>query len=713
MREDSVRIKVRLLLLLIPAIILALGLLCYFGVQSARTQAQRLAFSEAESIALEQSSLTLGKLQQAESAVMAFAAVALQMKEEGDPSRQALSGIAKGVLASSPDFFGAWLLWEPNAFDGRDAEFVGNAELGNAEGRANAYWLREQGGFTYDGSDDYDHEHYYTLPKQKRRLTVIPPYRDMDTKEKVLMTSLAMPLVKGGAVLGVAGIDIELEFLHGIIKGITPHQTGYAMLLSDRGAIIADPRELKEADKGKEVLADGEVVRNIAEGKVFSRTEISIMNGEKVFGFYIPVRMRSFEKPWYFMVALPVDKIMAESRRILALQLGVSCGALVVLVLLVFYTAGGVAAPLQRIAAYAQEVARGNYKAELDPRGFARELQDLRRSLGVMLESLLGSMRESEQRNEEAAREAQRAREAMAEAEKARQASEENHKAMLSVAGRVEAVSRKLQQTSALMTEKLNDAGKETRSQNALMEQTVEAIARMSESTRQVSDNAGDAAEFAERTRERATEGARVVNGTIEAFESIRREAEALGGQINDLGQRTEGIGGILDMINDIADQTNLLALNAAIEAARAGEAGRGFAVVADEVRKLAEKTMQATKQVGEAVGGIRSSMKVSAEGVARTAETVNKTVELGHDAQASLSDIVQLVAGMTDQIRGIAGLCRDQSDISGRVTDVVERLRELSLSVTNAMGEGSAIARDLEPEAKELGLLVERLTKE
>ncbi|MDL2210913.1 methyl-accepting chemotaxis protein, partial [Desulfovibrio sp. OttesenSCG-928-O18] len=137
-----------------------------------------------------------------------------------------------------------------------------------------------------------------------------------------------------------------------------------------------------------------------------------------------------------------------------------------------------------------------------------------------------------------------------------------------------------------------------------------------------------------------------------------------------------------------------------------------GFAVVADEVRKLAEKTMEATKQVDEAVGGIRSSMRVSAEGVSRTSETVLATVELGVNAQNSLADIVTLVQGMNEQIHDIARLCSEQAETSNGVAGTVDRLRQSSILVTEAMDEGAAITRALEPEARELGLLVEQLMK-
>ena len=704
------RLKTRLLLFLVPAIFITLALLTAISYKSANDQASLLAHREADLIAVRQSNRIFDKLRQAEVAARSLAFALQDLRTAEGANRAAMSNAVKGVAESSGDYFGVWALWEPDAYDGKDAEFVANPDYGNETGRANAYWLREGSGVSYDISENYDIEHYYILPKEGKRLLTIPPYRDNDTANKTLMSSIVMPIMEKNTVLGVVGVDLEMEFIHGLIKDVKPYETGYAMLVSDKGAIIAQPVEEKERGEKLPQVEKG-ILDKIRDGKPFTMQGVSVLDQSPVQCFYAPVKLESFEAPWYFMVALPMDKVMAESRQNLLVLLGVSLAALLVLVFLVFYVAGSVAAPLQRIAAYAKEVAGGKYDAAVDRRGFVRELVELQAALQSMLTSLLEVMAEAGSRKEKADQEAERARAATAEAEKARVTTEENHAAMLEVAQRVNAVAEKLQRTSHDLSLKIESAGREVEEQNGLMTETVAAIAGMGDSILRVSSNAGDAAQFTERTRERAREGAEVVNRTLEAFDSIRRETESLGGQIEDLGVRTEAIGDILRIINDIADQTNLLALNAAIEAARAGEAGRGFAVVADEVRKLAEKTVEATKQVGEAVGGIRTSMRVSAEGVARTAETVHDTVDLGMNAQSSLADIVDLVQRMSEQIHDIAALCGEQAKTSEGVSGIVDRLRQSSIAATEAMDEGAAITRTLEPEARELGSLMEQLT--
>ena len=143
---------------------------------------------------------------------------------------------------------------------------------------------------------------------------------------------------------------------------------------------------------------------------------------------------------------------------------------------------------------------------------------------------------------------------------------------------------------------------------------------------------------------------------------------------MNSLGQKAEAIGQVVGFINDVADQTNLLALNAAIEAARAGEAGRGFAVVADEVRNLAEKTMQATKEVTEAVSSIQRQTQETIAAVDSSAEQTVRSAERASSAGTSMEAIVQNMERAAQQLEQIAHATVEQSRSSQDTKDVYKR---------------------------------------
>ncbi len=703
------KIKTRLLLLLVPAIFIALCVLTVFNYQASKEQAENSAFNMANALAFEHSTAVRAVFLRAEISAKALAGVSFEMKKNG-ADRSLLREAAKPFLLSD-EFLGVWALWEPNAYDGRDADFAGH-ENGNKNGRANAFWLQNNGVAEFEVSEDYDDMEYYTLPKKTGELVIVSPYIDPEIDATTVMTSVTMPIKDGRNIFGVAGVDISLQTLSQIVKAIKPFGNGYAMLISDQGKIVASQQE-QAKDDGSLESVEPDLVASVKTGKVFIRNDVvSPLDGAEMRCFYLPLKLEGFASPWYFMIALPEDKIMEDARQSLIIQIAVGILVMLVLVGLVFYTSSGVASSVGRIADYAGEIAQGNAKAALDTKGFAAELVDLYDSLGNMLGSLHSAMNDAKSHQEEADREAQRAKEAVNVAQSIQLAGEEKYQETLRVAERVEAVAQKLQHTSGALTDTINKAWRETESQHSLVEETIRAFNDMISSTSQVSDTVADAVRFADSTSEKASAGADTVGQTLAAFEDIRRETVALGVQITELGEKTEGIGNILGLINDIADQTNLLALNAAIEAARAGEAGRGFAVVADEVRKLAEKTMQATGQVTAAVNGIRGSMKISADGVSRTAFTVDKTVSLGNAARASLEDIVDLIANMNDQLHGIASFCREQGAVTGQGAKTVEQLGRMSLEVGHAMEEGNRITAELEPEAKELAQLVEQLVR-
>ncbi len=144
----------------------------------------------------------------------------------------------------------------------------------------------------------------------------------------------------------------------------------------------------------------------------------------------------------------------------------------------------------------------------------------------------------------------------------------------------------------------------------------------------EVAKNATETNEDTEQTRDKATEGQSVVQGTIESMVDIQEQTNELERLMDQLNTQSIEIGNVMGVINDIADQTNLLALNAAIEAARAGEAGRGFAVVADEVRKLAEKTIGATDEVDKSITSIQGLAKQNIEGMRNAVEAIGGATE-------------------------------------------------------------------------------------
>ncbi|MDR1686980.1 MAG: methyl-accepting chemotaxis protein [Desulfovibrio sp.] len=240
---------------------------------------------------------------------------------------------------------------------------------------------------------------------------------------------------------------------------------------------------------------------------------------------------------------------------------------------------------------------------------------------------------------------------------------------------------------------------------------TASAVAKMNSAVFEVAHNASDASGQCEATRDKAETGAQQVDCVIKAISSVNSVAASLQENMHDLGHRAESIGGVMNVISDIADQTNLLALNAAIEAARAGEAGRGFAVVADEVRKLAEKTMTATQEVGHNISGIQHSAKINVVEVEKAVVSIAEATELASGSGRALSEIVQLAAANSAVVASIASAAEEQRATSEEINQSVEEVSGIVNETAAGMDHAAASVQNLAGMAHRLNQVVKNLT--
>lgn len=228
------------------------------------------------------------------------------------------------------------------------------------------------------------------------------------------------------------------------------------------------------------------------------------------------------------------------------------------------------------------------------------------------------------------------------------------------------------------------------------IEQIVHSMIHMKVTIGELTQNAMVASDSARKATDFATHGKDVVNKTIKSMDGIKYRTEDSERVVHTLREKSSRIGEIIQTINDIAEQTNLLALNAAIEAARAGEQGRGFAVVADEVRKLAEKTSFATKEISEMILTIQASTVSAVESMNEASLEVSNGVEFINQAGASLEEIVQTNEDVTDKITRIAAATEEQSATTYDILGTMERISKLSNEVTSNAQKTTSAAEEL-----------------
>ncbi|GAB3369363.1 methyl-accepting chemotaxis protein [Spongiibacter taiwanensis] len=205
------------------------------------------------------------------------------------------------------------------------------------------------------------------------------------------------------------------------------------------------------------------------------------------------------------------------------------------------------------------------------------------------------------------------------------------------------------------------------------------AITEMAVSIDKVSSNARDSAAVAQRSVAIANTGAEVVQNTIKGMDNIREQIQETSKRIKRLGESSQEIGDIVSLINDIADQTNILALNAAIQASMAGDAGRGFAVVADEVQRLAERSSGATKQIEALVKTIQSDTNEAVISMEQTTSEVVRGARLAQDAGAALTEIETVSQELAELIQNISSAAADQAESAGQISSTMKVIQEIT----------------------------------
>jgi methyl-accepting chemotaxis protein len=246
-----------------------------------------------------------------------------------------------------------------------------------------------------------------------------------------------------------------------------------------------------------------------------------------------------------------------------------------------------------------------------------------------------------------------------------------------------------------------------TDAQKGQTSQVAVAMQEMSRTVHEVSENCNRAAEASRQAAETAREGGTIVEGSLARMRAIADSVSTTAQKVEELGKSSDQIGRIIGVIDDIADQTNLLALNAAIEAARAGEQGRGFAVVADEVRKLAERTTSATKEVAHMVESIQSETKTAVAAMHDGTNQVQEGVKTTARAGDSLKQIIHMSEQVGDMITHIATAATEQSAASEEINQNVTQMTRLITDSAVGAQQAARACQELSELALDLQQLV------
>ncbi|MHC1712346.1 MAG: methyl-accepting chemotaxis protein [Solidesulfovibrio sp.] len=597
-----------------------------------------------------------------------------------DAAGTALTALFAGVRASHPPYVDVY-------FGSEDGGFISsNAEEMPA------------------GFDPRKRPWYQAAIANPDKAIISPAY--MSTSGEAVVGVAKVALNKSRRA-GVVAFDISLKVLTDIVKDIKIGKTGYVVFVQGDGVVISDPRNEKYNFKNIDAL------NNPAMADVFRRNAgnaIIEMEGKR----YLALCYTAPKLNWKFLTFVEYDEIVGPISGLMWKSASAIAVILVFICIVIsFFLKSEVFRPLSWMVSHLERIGAGKYTDRLTIRR-RDEIGRVFEALNQTSATLESNMNEIVAKSAEAEHKARQAEEAMHRAEEAtRQADFARTEGMRHAANRLKGVVEIVSTASEELSAQIEEASQGAGNQSNRINETATAVEEMTASVLEIARNAETTASLTEKSKASAEEGCRQMDNVKEDVQGIDQGFRQVYQSVSDLSRKADGIGSIAQTIEDIADQTNLLALNAAIEAARAGEAGRGFAVVADEVRKLAEKTMIATKEVGEAVTGIQHGVNGTLSGMDSTRLVIEQSMTQTDRAALGLGAILELFAQSSDQVRVIATAAEEQSSATEEIHRSIEDINSISTQTASAMGEATKAVLEMSNQAVVLKELIRALESE
>lgn len=695
-RNLSIQNKITLLASL--CLILVVGLLVGLSVYQTRSNTERVKSANAEMLAeaARANLLTQGKLQalriQQEFARtheygLGLARHFLYLRDHATKTEAGSKQLREEITASlrqatkeRPELLGLYLIFEPNALDGQDERYLNRADLGSNDiGRYSTYWIQAKPGELQavigdeklltdisPGPSGAPLNSFFSCPRESGQLCVLEPFFDESSGTGRLVTSVTFPLLENGKVLAVIGMDISLDSLQqdAVNTSRELYEGNGAVTVMSASGIVAghspDASKLGKPMRDALPLQADEVLGLLAanEARTFSsQGSISVIQP------LIPV---AGAKTWGVLLAVPDKVLLApaeamksqmndEQAKISVMELMLGLIAALVGVVLIWLAARGVTRPLLGLAAMLEDIAQG--EGDLTRRLTYERRDELGRLALAFnrfldkLQPVIGKVQES----------AQGARD---------------------TADRSASIA---QQTSEGMQQQFRE-----------IDQVATALHEMTATANTSAESAGHAAEAARNAEAASRDGLTVIELTTQAIQAQAADMSQAVCQLQTLAASSEQIGSVLEVILSIAGQTNLLALNAAIEAARAGEAGRGFAVVADEVRSLARRTQDSVEEIRLVITTLQDGTRNIGEAINGSHEQAQKNVTLVGQAVAALERINVAVNLITDMNLQIASAAEEQSGVSEEINRNVMAIRDVTESISEQAEESAQVSRRL-----------------
>ncbi len=603
--------------------------------------------------------------------------------------RRSLNSQVLQAAKSTPYALGAYAVMLPAALGHADDTYAGQSESGgNETGRFSVYWSRSEKGeltlenLTEDDINDTKPDvnnipanEWFACSIRVHAPCLLNPYKDTSNNKEMMMVTVTQPVIEGDQLLGVVGMDISLDALQEAIKNLDNQLfEGHgkaALISSDAIAVsVSDmPFIPGEAVAKKDAKLSEQLKTWLKQAKVQVNWQ-----GETL-QLFIPVNNSNLPS-WGLLLEFPGQDVLAAARQISSsldeqISSGINrqilTGAVISLLVLLamWWSASRIVAPMRTVVERLNEIASGD--GDLTQRLQIQsqdEMGALSGAFNLFLDKLRGTISQ--------------------------------------VVTAVEGTRDTAQQANYVSGQTRDRLQYQFRE----IDQVAAAFEEMHATSANIADRAGQAVEAADEAEHAAQHGKAVVEESLQAMDALMNYISDAKPQVERLAENSNNINKILDVIKGIAEQTNLLALNAAIEAARAGEQGRGFAVVADEVRNLASRTQESVGQIHGVINELQTGTHSVVTSILGSHKQADETLHNVQQSVGVLEQITRSIAVIQEMNEHIAHAVQEQSKVSGDISSSVSNIRDVSSDITgmaDTSAENAEKLNDLANQQQEL----------
>ncbi len=550
-------------------------------------------------------------------------------EQKGTLTRDNVNQILTNVLQDQPNASDNWFVFEPNAFDGLDAQSIGRADSDD-KGRFVPLVFPDGSGYGIDRCYAYDTDPYYLVPKDTLKPFITQPTVYDIGGVPVNMVTISVPIVIDGKFYGVGGIDIAVDQLLLDLNKVQLFDTGFIKILGPDGTIFAHPnKELINTVSAEFASGNSSaLLSTLLSGQSIDSINEKIPGDNHDFKMFVPLAVSEYGPTWILGSEIPTKEITKEASSIRNFNFIASIVGLIIIGIITSLYISNITKWIKNIAGASKSISEGNLAISIDPNMLKREDE-----IGVLAHSFEHMKEELRQI---ASNIVETSEEVSASSNMLRESTSQS--AITS-----EDISRAIQEVARGATDQARDTEKgseEVVNLGKIIEKNQLQLNQLAENAQQVIKVVQLGTESMQKLDDQANR--------------TNKEMDVITVSINSTYKSVSRIKEVSGLIASISEQTNLLALNASIEAARAGEHGRGFAVVADEIRKLAEQSKNSTHDIDNAL----SLLSKDAENL------------------VDVSDKIRVV--VTEQLEGVTMTTEQFSEIRKSIDDIVRRIEAI-----------------------------------